>query len=56
MLACRYAVSSLPLLHAVFAEVACARAEEERQKALDNDFAEESRLDRMSWSFDSLRR
>ena len=44
------------LLYVVFAEVACARVEEERQKALANDFAEDSRLDRMSWSFDSLRR
>ena len=56
MLACRYVVSSLPLLHAVFAEVACARAEEERQKALIDDSAGDSSLDRMSWSFDSLRR
>ena len=44
------------LLYVVFAEVACARVEEERQQALANDFAEDSRLDRMSWSFDSLRR
>ena len=56
MLACRYVVSSLPLLLVVFAEVACARVEEERQKALANDFAEDLRLDRMSWSFDSLHR
>ena len=33
-----------------------ARVEEQRQKALDNDFAEDSRLDRMSWSHDSLHR
>ena len=56
MLACRYIVSSLLFFILLFLEVASARAEEERQKALDNDFAEESRLDRMSWSFDSLRR
>ena len=56
MLACRYVVSSLPLLHAVFVEVACARAEEERQKALIDDSAGDSSLDRMSWSFDSLQR
>jgi len=47
-----------PFIHNViiFFEVVSARAEEERQKALDNNFAEESRLDRMSWSHDSLRR
>ena len=56
MLACRYVVSSLSLLHTVFAEVADARAEEERQKALIDDSAGDSSLDRMSWSFDSLRR
>ena len=56
MLACRYIVSSLLCFMLLFAEVASARAEEERQKALNNDFAEDSRLDRMSWSFDSLRR
>ena len=44
------------LLYVVFAEVASAHVEEERQKALANDFAEDSRLDRMLWSFDSLRR
>ena len=56
MLACRYFVSSLSLLHTVFAEVACARAEEERQKALIGDSSGDSSLDRMSWSFDSLQR
>ena len=56
MLACRYIVSSLLFFMLLFLEVASARAEEERQKALDNDFAEESRLDQMSWSFVSLRR
>ena len=44
------------LLYVVFAEVACAPVEEERQKALADDFAGDSRLDRMSWSFDSLHR
>ena len=56
MLACRYIVSSLIFFMLLFLEVASARAEEERQKTLVNDFAEDSRLDRMSWSFDSLRR
>ena len=56
MLACRYFLSYLTLLHSVFAEVACARAEEERQKALVGDSSGDSSLDRMSWSFDSLRR
>ena len=55
MLACRYIVSSLIFFMLLFLEVASARAEEERQKALDNDFAEESRLDQMSWSHDTLR-
>ena len=36
--------------------MACARVEEERQKALTDDSAGDSSLDRMSWSFDSLRR
>ena len=46
----------LYLLYVVVAEVACARVEEERQKALADDFAGDSRLNRMSWLFDSLRR
>ena len=56
MLACRYIVSSLLCFMLLFVEVASARAEEERQKALRNDFAEDLRLDRVSGSFDSLRR
>ena len=56
MLACRYVVSSFSLLPTVFAEVACAHAKEEWQKALIDDSAGDSSLDRMSWSFDSLRR
>ena len=36
--------------------MACVRVEEERQKALTDDSAGDSSLDRMSWSFDSLRR
>ena len=56
MLACRYFLSYLTLLHSVLAEVACARAEEERQKALVGDSSGDSSLDRMSWSFNSLQR
>ena len=54
MLACRYIESSLLFFMLLFLEVASARAEEERQKALRNDFAEDLRLDRVSGSFDSL--
>ena len=37
-------------------EIEAARVEEQRRKALDNNLAEDSRFDRMSWSHDSLRR
>ena len=56
MLACRYFLSSLTLFHSVFAEVACARAEEEGQKTLIGDSSGDSSLDRMSWSYDCLQR
>ena len=56
MLACRYFLSPLTLFHSVFLEVACARAEEERQMSLVGDSSGDSSLDRFSWSYDSLRR
>ena len=56
MLACRYCLSPLLCFHSVFLEVACARAEEERQKSLVGDSSGDSSLDCFSWSYDSLRR